>query len=304
MTKSNRKATSATSSKAHANQPRQLTAVDKAVAAIVAASKATQPGNIPTTDEQRRAAVLTVTNLASGQVTDTMREFVKANAHLVRESSTSAAVNATKAEDAFKVAEKTLADRKAARAEAIKLAKARTADEVRFVHRSVTVHKIFTQRELMDLWELRQSQASNIGRAGKMADKLGVLGNNEAVGFLLTNISKNSKTLTSAVDKPGATLTTVREAITGATAAKASKPSESLSVQAHKDVAKVINDLRVLMANGHQVADIGDVKGTALVGELHTQLALYARKYDIAGLPLVIDGPTDDELADIEQANA
>lgn len=269
MARTARKAVPATSDKAQARE----TPLDKVRKLIARVSNDKGPGNVPITDEDRRDAVIKATQLKELPVD--VSAFVIKWAHLVHSSVTQATENATRADTQVKEAESLFKARKEALAKAKALQEQRTADEVRFAYSVVKVHKIMTNDQLAAAWGISKTGVSKMTAAAANADRLGVKGNNKHVSYLLTLGGKKSADLKREMDKPGATISTVREALTTTqstttrTQAEQQRGSaDSLDVQAHKELAQVINTLRVLNKNGKRVADIGEVKATDLFKEL------------------------------------
>lgn len=269
MARTARKAAPATSK----NAQQRITPLDKVRKAIVAVSRDKGPGNRPITDEDRRAAVLDAIKLRELPVD--VSAFVIKYAHLVHGATKLAAETLVKADTQLKEAESVFNDRKAKLAQAKATQQERTADEVRFAHSVVKVHRIMTTDQLAAAWGISKTGISKMTAAAHNASQLGALNNNANVSYLLTVGAKDSKALKAAMSKPGATMATVREATT-TTQSKTTRTqqeqgrgeADTLDVQAHRELAQLVNTLRVLVKNGQRVADIGDVKAADLFKEL------------------------------------
>jgi len=137
------------------------------------------------------------------------------------------------------------------------------------------VHRVMTTDQLAAAWGIAKSGISKMTAAADNASKLGALGNNANVSYLLTVGAKKSKDLKAAMAKPGATMATVREAVTTTQSSTTRTQQENdrgsadtLDVQAHRELAQLVNTLRVLTTNGQTIADIGEVKADDLLIEL------------------------------------
>lgn len=272
MARSTRKTANPTTS-ANAQAKARISPLDKVRLTIAKVSKDKGPGNVPVTDEDRRAAVIEATKLR--ELPLDVSAFVIKWAHLVHGAVKLADATLAKRDVELKEAEATFKSRKDKLAEARDLQRKRTADEVRFAYQVVKVHKIMTNDQLAASWGISKTGISKMTAAAANASTLGALGNDANVSYLLTVGAKDSKSLKAAMSRPGATMATVREATT-TTQSKTTRieqeekrgNAESLDIQAHRELARTLNVLRVLITNGGTVADIGEVTAESLFKDM------------------------------------